>query len=275
MKGPPLSIRPFRRTAQAGVALLFAVVPALNRMEITALSGNFFFFNIAGIPLADPLSVLQVAAGAFSVTTAMCAGAGLALLLALLMGPVFCSWLCPYGFFSELAHALGAKRASGTTFSRSASFASKLLIVCVGLLAVFLFAPVPLLNQLSMPGWYSRAMQHAVFYREALACALIFPALLAAEFLSGRRFWCLYLCPQSVLISLAGALLPGRLRVRFSGRSCTCAKPERPCRARCSLGLDPRSADLRQRLQCSNCGDCVDACRKNGRALRFSFGRDA
>ncbi|MDR3357835.1 MAG: 4Fe-4S binding protein [Desulfovibrio sp.] len=55
----------------------------------------------------------------------MCMGAGLALLLALLMGPVFCSWLCPYGFFSELAHAPGAKRACGTRLSRRASFAPK------------------------------------------------------------------------------------------------------------------------------------------------------
>ncbi|MDR1660593.1 MAG: 4Fe-4S binding protein [Desulfovibrio sp.] len=274
MKGLSLPIRPFRRTAQVGVALLFAVVPVLNRMGITTLSGNFLFFDIAGIPLADPLSVLQVAVGAFSVTPTMCAGAGLALLLALFKGPVFCSWLCPYGLFSELAHAFGGKRARGTNFSRRASLASKPFIVCVGLLAVCFFAPVPLLNQLSMPGWYSRAMQHAVFYREALACALIFPALLVAEFLAGRRFWCLYLCPQSVLISLAGAMLPGRLRVRFSGKRCTCAKSERPCREHCSLGLDPRSAGFTQHLQCSNCGDCVDACRKNGRALRFSFGRD-
>ncbi|MDR2743947.1 MAG: 4Fe-4S binding protein [Desulfovibrio sp.] len=257
------------------MALLFAVVPVLNRMEITTLSGNFLFFDVAGIPVADPLSVLQVAAGTFSVTPAMCAGAGLALLLALSMGPVFCSWLCPYGFFSELARSLGAKRASGPSFSRFTSLAPKPLIVCAGLLAVFFFAPVPLLNQLSMPGWYSRAMQHAVFYREILVCALIFPALLAAELLSGRRFWCLHLCPQSVLISLAGAMLPGRLRVRFSGKFCTCAKPERPCRKQCSLGLDPRSEGLEQRLQCSNCGDCVDACRKNGRALRFSFGKGA
>ncbi|MDR2800884.1 MAG: 4Fe-4S binding protein [Desulfovibrio sp.] len=257
------------------MALLFALVPVLNRMEITTLSGNFLFFNVAGIPLADPLSVLQVAAGAFSVTPAMCAGAGFALLLALCMGPVFCAWVCPYGLFSELARSLGAKRARAAFFSRRASFAPKLLIVCGGLLAVFLYTPVPLLNQLSMPGWYSRAMQHAVFYREALAFALVIPALLAAEFLSGRRFWCLYLCPQSVLIGLAGAVLPGRLRVRFRGKSCTCAKPERPSREHCSLGLDPRSAGIRQRLQCSNCGDCVDACRGKGRALRFSFGKDA
>ncbi|MDR1489420.1 MAG: 4Fe-4S binding protein [Desulfovibrio sp.] len=256
------------------MALLFVLVPVLNRMDITALSGNFLFFNVAGIPLADPLSVLQAAAGAFSVTQAMCVGAGFALLLALAMGPVFCSWVCPYGLFSELARALGAKRASVAPFPRRASFAPKLLIVCAGLLALFLCAPAPLLNQLSMPGWYSRALQHAVFYREALAPALVIPALLVAEFLSGRRFWCLYLCPQSVLVSVAGAMLPGRLRVRFSGKSCTCANLERSCREHCSLGLDPRLAGIKQRLQCSNCGDCVDACRKKGRALRFSFGKD-
>jgi ferredoxin-type protein NapH len=266
----------FRRAVQVGIVLLFAVIPLLNRMGTDMLSGNFFFFSVAGIPAADPLSALQVALGAFSVTTAMCAGAGLTLLLALLMGPVFCGWLCPYGFFSELAHGIALKCGRGAKKPLPPLFAVKALIVCAGLLAVLFYAPMPLLNRLSMPGWYALAMQHAVFYREALpGPLLLFPLLLAAEILSGRRFWCLGLCPQSVLIALAGAVLPGRLQVRFNGKSCTCAGSGKPCREHCSLDLDPRAEHRRRRLQCSNCGDCVDVCRKKGGALRFAFGSKA
>jgi ferredoxin-type protein NapH len=125
-----------------------------------------------------------------------------------------------------------------------------------------------------MPGWYSRVLQEIVFSGEfSQGAALLFPALLAGEFLSGRRFWCLYLCPQSVAISLAGALLPGRLRVRCRKQACVCGRTNFPCGERCSLGLDPRTADLAFRLQCANCGDCVDACRGRGGALRFAFGK--
>ena len=207
-------------------------------------------------------------------TTSLCIGAGLVLLLALLMGPVFCGWFCPYGFFSELARGMALRCGRVAQGPRPPLFAAKALIVCAGLLGVLFYAPMPLLNQLSMPGWYSRAMQHAAFYGEALPGALIlFPSLLVTEILSGWRFWCLGLCPQSVLIALAGAVLPGRLHVRFNGTSCTCTGPERPCRKQCSLDLDPRAEHRRRRLQCGNCGDCIDVCRKKGVALRFAFGK--
>ncbi|MDR3175925.1 MAG: 4Fe-4S binding protein [Desulfovibrio sp.] len=280
MKLRSLPFRPFRRAAQVGIALLFAVIPFLNRQGMTFLAGNFFYFEAAGAPLADPLSTLQVALGAFSLTPSAGLGAGLVLLLALLMGPVFCAWICPYGLFSELAHGIasacgrGAKKTAADASVPFPSFAPKAFLVCAGLPAVLFFAPVPLLNYLSMPGWYALVMQHIAFYGEILPGALAFiSVLLAVESLSGRRLWCLYLCPQSVLISLAAAVLPGRLRVRFNGKSCICRGPENPCRGRCSLGLDPRAVQRKSRLYCVNCGDCIDACREKGGALNFAFGK--
>ena len=268
------SIRFWRRLVQTGVALAFIAIPLLNRMEIHVLAGNFLSFNLAGIPLADPLAALQVAAGVLSGTTAMLVGAGISLLLACLLGPVFCAWICPFGLLSELCHREKTADAKDSPPARAASFAGKALLAAAGLLAVLLLAPTPLLNQLSMPGWYSRAMQHAFLYRDALwGVVIIIPAVLLAERLSGKRFWCRYVCPQSVLISLAGLTLPGRFRVRFAPRSCTCPASARPCISACSLGLNPRRIGKAQYLQCTNCGDCVDVCRTKGRALTFVFGK--
>lgn len=269
------SIRPWRRLVQIGVVLAFIAIPLLNRKEINALAGNFLSFNFAGLPLADPLAALQVMAGTFSTTPSMLIGLGFALLLAALMGPVFCAWICPYGFFSELLHR---DRASLDTKDvppvRGRSFAGKALLVLAGLLAVMLFLPTPVLNQLSMPGWYSRVMQQAVLYQNVLwgALLLIFLVLLA-EWVSGRRFWCRYVCPQSVLISLAGLVLPGRFGVRFTRKSCTCPATDRACLKTCSLHLNPREQNPAQRLQCTNCGDCIDACGKRGGALHFGLGK--
>jgi ferredoxin-type protein NapH len=270
------AIRPWRRLVQAGVLLAFIGIPFLNKAEYNALSGNFLAFNFAGVPLGDPLAALQVMTGALSATAPMLVGAGLALLLAALMGPVFCSWLCPFGFLSELAHRNKgcALPARGRPALSPRPFAARAAIVAAGLAAIPLFVPTPALNQLSMPGWYSRAMQHAVLYHEVLwGGVILIAAVLAAELVSGKRFWCRWVCPQSVLIGLAGLPLPARFRVRFNRSACTCAADDRACLAACHLCLNPRLTNAPQRAQCANCGDCVDACSGRGKALSMGFGK--
>jgi ferredoxin-type protein NapH len=280
----PPTLRFRRRLVQCGVAGAFILIPFLNKEGIHLLSGNFLSFDFAGLPLADPLAAVQVFAGAFSLTPSLLIGAGLALTAALLLGPVFCAWICPYGLFSELVHARTAGNAADTggrcsgerrrfflPTLRVQPLAVKTAVVCAGLAAVIAVAPVPLLNQLSMPGWYSRAAQHLALYGEILpGAALMLVVVPALEALSGRRFWCLYLCPQSVLLTFAGMLSPKRLRVRFNRRSCTCRADDRACLEACSLGLNPRANAAEPETLCSNCGDCIDACRTRGRALSFT-----
>ncbi len=272
------SIRFWRRSVQIGVALAFIAIPVLNRLEINHLVGNFLSFNFAGLPLSDPLASLQVAAGTLSATQAMLVGAGLALLLAVLMGPVFCAWSCPFGLLSELVHSGKANAGRDTKQPLPVTvrtFAGKAALVGLGLLGVILFVPVPVLNQLSMPGWYSRIMQHAVLYRDVFwGAILLMIAILAAERFTNKRFWCAYVCPQSVLISLAGLVFPKRFQVRFTRKSCTCAASDRACLKSCSLGLNPRVPGQAQSLRCTNCGDCIDACRSKGRALNFGCGKE-
>jgi ferredoxin-type protein NapH len=275
----------WRRICQAIIALGFIVVPALNARGITVLSGNLLSLDFFGLTFTDPLALLQTLAGGRPGMRAL-TGAGLVLCVALVLGRVFCGWMCPYGLASELVFALRAKtRASGGAASRPEtgaslrSFAGRAAVAGLGLAAVLLFAPEPWLNQLSMPGWYTRALQHAVLFGLPLYGALLFPALLLLEGCTARRVWCRWLCPQSVLLSLCAALPwpilgperePG-LRLRFTRKKCSCARNDRPCLAACSLVLNPRAETLAQRLDCTNCGDCVDACQARGKALRLSL----
>ncbi len=254
----------YRRLVQIGTALLMAALPFANAAGFTQVSGNFLSFDLFGLPLADPLASAQAALGGLSTTSSLLIGAGGVLLLALVLGRVFCSWLCPYGLLSELVFSLRGK--VGNT-GRGGGI-SRPLIAVLGLVCVALFLPAPWLNQLSLPGWYSRAAQHAAFYGVVLWGALAFPTLLAAEFIAGKRLWCRYLCPQSALLSLM-AVVPAGLRLRFTPKKCTCRKEDRACLAACSLNLNPRAITSMQRLECTNCGDCIDACRARGRALSF------
>ena len=281
---------------QIGGDAAFSAIPYLNKAEITLVSGNFLAFNAAGVPLGDPLAALQVLVSTLSHTGPMLIGALLTLLLAVIMGPVFCSWLCPYGLLSEVVNGCGRNNvaAAGSkdrepgaaappaasnvpkqtrTGPSSRPFLSRLAVVGVGLLLVAFLVPFPLLNQLSMPGWYSRSLQHLALYHNVILGGVFFLAgMLLIERLAAKRLWCRYFCPQSVLISLAGLILPFRFRILFKRTSCTCPASDRPCLRSCSLELDPRSGgSLSQRAQCTNCGDCVDACRSRGRALHMGF----
>lgn len=271
------TIRFWRRLAQFGVLLAFIVIPILNWKEINLLSGNFLSFNFGPLTVVDPMAALQVFLGSLSVTAKALLGAGLILLLALIVGPVFCSWVCPFGLLSELVH--GSKPSDENSPPVSVKpYKIKLLISGLGLAGVLLFLPFPVLNQLSMPGWYSRIMQHLVLYGPValqaiwLGLALILGVLALEKFLK-KRLWCRYVCPQSLLLNLCGLILPQRLQVRFERKKCTCPAKDRLCGKSCSLNLDPRSPERAQRLQCTNCGDCVDACKSRGCALSLGFGK--
>ncbi|MCL1915119.1 MAG: 4Fe-4S binding protein [Desulfovibrionaceae bacterium] len=267
----------WRRLCQGVIALGFVVVPLLNARQVTLISGNFLSLDFFGLNFMDPLAFLQTLAGGWPSGQAV-TGAIMVLLFALLLGRVFCGWMCPYGLASELVFSL---RGLGRTPEKEASagvkaaggnpFVFRGAATAVGLLAVLLFLPEPVLNQLSMPGWYTRVLQTVAFAGQLSGVALIFPALLLLEGITGKRFWCRYLCPQSVLLSLFAAVPRPGLRLRYIRRECSCAAKDRPCLRVCSLALNPRENSLSQRLNCNNCGDCVDACRSRGKALRLSL----
>lgn len=270
----PKSIRFWRRLMQLGVLLAFIAIPVLNWKEINVISGNFLSFNFGAFTVVDPMAALQVFLGSLSIPAETLLGAGIILLLAVVMGPVFCSWVCPFGFLSELIH--GSRPAEENSPPISARpYKIKLAVSATGLAGVLLFAPFPILNQISMPGWYSRIIQHLVMYGQMLWLGLILIiAVLALEKYLKKRFWCRYICPQSLLLNICGLILPQRFQVRFERKKCTCPAKDRLCGKSCPLNLDPRSASAAaQRLQCTNCGDCVDACQSRGKALSMGFGK--
>jgi ferredoxin-type protein NapH len=272
---PPL--RFWRRGCQTIIALGFIIIPLLNARNVTVISGNLLSLDFFGLTFVDPLAFLQTLVGGWP-TAKAATGAALVLLTALLLGRVFCGWMCPYGLASELFFALrnrqrARRKLENPALARDAGirpFAIRAGVAALGLFAVLLFLPEPYLNQLSMPGWYTRAAQHAAFFGLPLYGALFFLALPLLESFMGSRLWCRYLCPQSALLALVAALSRHGLRLRFAHRQCICPGNDRPCLDACSLALNPRENTFVQRLECINCGDCVDACRMRGRALCLS-----
>lgn len=269
-------IRLYRRTTQVAVALAFVLVPWLNTKQINLVHGNFLCFNLAGIPLADPLAVLQIMVKNGYLSQDLIIGALIALGIAFCLGTVFCSWICPYGLLSDLGQTVARKwqgKQRGRAVNRS-GFLLKLSVFFLGFAGFLVFSTTPVLNQLSLPAWYSRIFQF-IFVQGFLSVAIwVLLLVLAAEVVFRQRFWCRYICPQSVLLILAKQLNPRRLRVGFDPGRCVGAKGDKsPCARSCNLGLDPKRLDHGLETVCTNCGNCITACSGCGKALTYQFKR--
>ena len=270
------NLKTWRRTVQYLVATAFIIVPLLNHYRISYFSGNFLSFNAAGLPLADPLAVLQITLKNFYLSADLFIGAGIALGLAAILGTVFCSWVCPFGLLSELVQLLSRKvlpKSYKGLAVKGAGFRIKLTLFILGLAGFLIFSTTPVLNQLSLPAWYSRIFQF-YFEQQHISLAILFLLfILVIESAARKRLWCRYVCPQSFLIIIAKILNRRRLKIGFTLDDCISkgAKQD-PCQRACSLSLNPKTLGVSGlEAACSNCGDCVVVCKKLGQALTFQF----
>ena len=140
-----------RRLVQVAVLLLLAALPWLNRDGFTGMKGSLFAFDFFGLPFADPLDAVQIGLSGIIPGWRLIAGALVVLAVALCLGRIFCSWFCPFGFLSELVHAIRGRRPPKPL---KHGFRSRAVIALVGLALVPLLG-FPLLNQLSLPGGLS------------------------------------------------------------------------------------------------------------------------
>ncbi len=269
------SIKTYRRITQLSVFIAFILIPYLNLKEIHFVRGNFLSFYIGGITLADPLAVLQVSLKNWYLSPRLLMGAGIVLLIAFSLGTLFCSWICPFGFMSELVQGLRKKRQKiDKPDTLRKGFVVKLYIFAIGFTGFFFFSTTPVLNQLSLPAWYSRIFQF-LFTQHHLSMAIfVLLFILFIEFLAGKRLWCKYICPQAIFLVTFKLLNPYHLKIGYNKDKCICRRDgNEPCKAACSLSLDPQLLSSSLETECNNCGDCVVACKKRGAALQYQFDR--
>lgn len=267
----------YRRGVQLLVIALFCALPWLNSSGFGQIKGSLFASEFFGVPLADPVTVAQVAlSGGMNDSwpvASFYAGALLALLLAFACGRIFCGWICPYGLFSEVL--TGARKKKARSWRHGLWLKS---VVFLGIIAAGCLFSYPAASLLSMPGqislvplYFSSGAEYGL-----LAGILLVPLIfLALETIAGSRIWCTHLCPQSLLLGLAAQLRPAQipgLRINWNPDLCSCGRKS-PCSDKCSLGLKPRHRNGPHPGDCTLCGKCVQTCRENGGALSFGLCR--
>ena len=211
------------------------------------------------IDVIDPLAFCETVLASQVVSLELFLGVLPTALMAVVLGRVFCSWVCPLGLVLEgnaaLAERLGRHRRSLRHSPRRSMSHGWKYAVLVGCLAGSLLAGVPLfasVSPINLP---------YILRNESLMLALAVPAVLMAIEWWFPRVFCRSVCPLGALHSLLGRR--ALFRVRITGDDpLRCQR----CTRDCPMGIDV----MRDHVlaghhavtdpECTRCGSCTDRC---------------
>ena len=256
---------------------------ARNRTQVLLYAqqvrGGPWSAEIAGLSLTDPLAGAESIIAGRRLIPTLLISLLIPVIATLLLGRVFCSWICPMNLLLEGTDKLRRLlrflelRPRDLRCSRT----TKYILLGLGLLLTALLS-TPLLGYIYPPAIISRELHdlvsgifdraeagHFGFWSGGLTwMSLILLGIALLEVTISRRWWCRYICPGGALYSLLGRFR--LVRVKRSPARCThCAT----CVAVCPLALLPMR-DLTGH-ECDNCGLCISHCEDQalGYALRL------
>ncbi len=225
------------------------------------LSGSIWSMTIGGFAIADPLAaLLATTAGR---TTALLLAALVPIALTLLLGRVFCGWLCPARLPVELAawtrrHRRRRKHLLRAPWLRRFKYG----VLVAGLILAVLLG-WNLLALIYPPAILVREGHYLLTYGTLGWGAALLAVVLVGDLLVDGGIWCRGLCPGGALYSLLAR--PALLRMQLDEERCTgCNR----CQKVCPLGLDPTDSPGGE---CDRCGLCRRECRDSALDLRFAL----
>ncbi|NOR22894.1 MAG: 4Fe-4S binding protein [Desulforhopalus sp.] len=255
MSTPKIVYGRWRLILLTGAFLLILVNPFLNYFyHINFIQGWYQSFGFGSLWFVSPLEGLESLLLTKSVYMPSFIGMAIPVLIALFLGRVFCSWVCPVSFFLELFDKL-RKLVTGRKFLKNGLLVAKKILwfVLIAELLLSMILGVPLFVFLSPPGLIGREIMMLVFFQSVALEGVILLLILLLE-LSTRRFFCRTFCPLGGLLAFLGS--KRSLRVHVDQANCTnCGI----CEKSCPMGLLPSIGEGTS-AYCWNCGECVDSC---------------
>lgn len=231
------------------------------------IRGNTWSAEVAGVSMSDPLGGVESAAASRSVNRTLLVGMFIPVVVTVLFGRFFCSWICPAGFLFELAdklrsglHRLHAVHHLNLWRGNKYVF----LIIGLGLSALM---GIPLLGHLYPPALVARESQQLMSGLllgsgiTITTTSLLVLGILLFEIFVSRRAWCRHLCPGGALYSLLGS----RRLARIHNHTDICTQCT-DCIPACPMGLNPMKNKFGP--ECDLCLECHSACESGSLKLR-------
>ncbi|AEH46069.1 periplasmic nitrate reductase NapH [Thermodesulfatator indicus DSM 15286] len=243
--------------------LVILVNPFLNYyFQISFIQGWYQSLSIGKLWFVSPLEGFESILISKTIYLPLLIALLWPVLLASFLGRVFCSWICPISFLSELQERL----LKVFKFKRKRDLIilprRTIWFTLIGDVILAMILGAPIFVFLSPPGLVGREIMMAVFFHTLAIEGIVILLVLFMNFFT-RRFFCRYFCPLGGMLAFLGS--KRSLRIIRDKDSC---KECRMCERVCPLGLSPLKDESKD-VYCWNCGDCLDACRF--KALRFHW----
>lgn len=222
--------------------------------QLDAFKGTTWSGTVFGIKLSDPLSVVTQITAGITLYWPFILTAIIPVLATVILGRIFCGWICPATLIYELNSTLSAwlHRSGFKMGEHSFDKRFKYFVLVIGLLLSALLGSVTV-AAIYPPAIIGRELYYAIAQGGFGAGAVFFLLTVLFDLMIARRGFCRYVCPGGALYSLLGRY---RLfRIRRKVETCNdCTK----CNIVCEFGLDPMHDDFGQ--ECNNCTACIAVC---------------
>lgn len=231
---------------------------------LDGFKGTLWSMRFAGIDLSDPLAAVELIATTKSFYLPFMVSIIIPVLGTLLLGRIFCSWICPANLLFEIADKFRAvlKFAEIPPAKVHFSLKNKYIVLLVGITAAAIVSQ-PLFALFYPPALLSRLIHAWIFGTAFAGMIFLMLVIIAIELFISPRWCCRTMCPGGALYALIG--WPRLLRVKLHEPRCTqCGK----CETVCDPGINPVSDSYG--IECTNCGECIKECPE--KALYFSIG---
>jgi len=182
----------------------------------------------------------------------------------------FCSWICPFGFLSDLFVKLHIK-----IFKRKIKLPSipdlllksiKYILAGFFIWSIFYQMPVERVEQFIVSPYNQFAdIKMLYFFTHISGTALTVIIVLALLSVIIPYFWCRYLCPYGAVLGILSFLSIGKIKRDHS--ECTgCGRCEKVCHGVIKI----REKTAVNSSECSACLTCINNCPEKD-ALKFIF----
>lgn len=232
--------------------------PAIQAVSFTAIALLFYSLQY---PLSMPLSNPLLAADPLTALAGLIYSRGAwvpallpaAVLVAgtLVFGRLFCGWICPVGFLSDIA---GFVRKGSLKIRARFGYLQYGVLAAILLLSIFTLDVLAIADPLVI---FQRSM-YVVLTGSGIPVLLL---LIVAGSLAVSRLWCRAICPLGGLLGILSALSPFGRRLDEGCISC------KKCHRKCPMGAISKE-NRWDGTACTKCLKCEDACPKQ--SIRFS-----
>jgi polyferredoxin len=229
-----------------GTTSFFSRPPGVDGfLPISSLMSFYLFLQTGEIHQAHPAGVLIF----FSIV-----------LMSLVIGKSFCSWLCPVGFLSELIGDFGKKIfRKNLKLPRILDYPLRSLkYLMLGFLfysVFFLMTDMALKAFLDSPYNLVSDIKMYYFFADISRFSLIVISVLFLLSILIRNFWCRYLCPYGALLGITALLSPAKIK-RNPVSCIDCGLCAKACTS--SIKVDKVKTVISD--ECTSCFSCIDAC---------------